>query len=132
MPDLSQYLQRALVDHIFNQASFSSLTNVYVALTTATIIESNTGSTITEPASNYVRIITSTADWTRGGDIISNDLEIAFVEATGTWGTITDIALCDAISAGNILCFRALGVTRDILSGDTARFLAGDLDFSLD
>lgn len=87
-----------------------------------------------EPVSNgYARAATSTSDWsTASAGITVNANEISFAEATGSWGMVTHFALFDATSGGNMLCHGALNVARTIVSGDKARFTAGDLNVSLD
>ncbi len=133
MTELSDYLEGALIDHMFNKASFTQATEVWVAAATVTIVDSDTGSTITEPVGfGYARAKTYTNDWTRAGNTIDNDLNIEFPIATGSWGTISDCALIDAATFGNMWCYTPLTTPKAIDNNDVLRFLAGDLDFLLD
>lgn len=128
--ELTDYLEQGIIDHLFNKSPFTQPTFLYVGLATAvTDAEIPTG--VSEPGSNYARKKTYVADWTRSGSIIDNDIDIEFVEATGSWGTITHAFLNDAASAGNYWCIKALLASKAITTGDTARFKAGELDFSM-
>jgi len=132
MADLSDYLEAAYIDHLFNKGALTALTNVYVALFTAAPSDSGGGTEVTTSGTAYARAVDATADWTRSGSTIDNDDDIDFVEATATFGTVTHIALFDALTSGNMLCWKALSASKVVNTGDTARFKAGDLDFTLD
>lgn len=130
MADLSDYLEGALIDHMFNKAAFTALTNVYIALYTAAPSDSGGGTEVT--GGSYARVTSATSTWTRSANTIDNDNNEDFPAATASWGTVTHVGLFDAVSAGNLLCWKALASSKAIADGDTARFLAGDLDFTLD
>lgn len=128
---VSNYLANALLDHIFKTAAYTVPTAIYIALATAAITDSDTGSTITEPGSNYARKQHDAYDAAAAG-ASENTGEITFVQATGSWGTVTHFALCDALTVGNILFHAALDTSRAIGVGDTAHFDDGALDITLD
>jgi hypothetical protein len=131
MGSFSDYWENEILDHIFGKGSYTPPT-VYVALSTAD--PTDAGSGLSEPSGDgYARKQTSASDWnTASGGALDNANEIAFNEATGSWGTITHFALMDAASGGNMLGHGALSESKTIGSGDTAKFAAGDLDVSLD
>ena len=131
MGSFSNYLENELLDHVFGKGSYTPPT-IYVALSTANPLDDGSG--LSEPSGNgYSRVQTSGTDWNAAsGGSIDNAGEITFAEATGSWGTITHFALMDAASGGNMLVHGALGASKSIGSGDTAKFAAGDLDVSLD
>ena len=131
MGAFSNYLENKILDHIFGKAAYTQPT-IYIALSTADPLEDGSG--LTEPAGGgYARKQTSGADWNAAsGGSISNAAEIAFAEATASWGTITHFAIMDAATGGNMLIYGALSASKTIGSGDTARFKAGDLTTSLD
>ena len=113
------------------KGSYTPPTNIFVALSTTDPLDSGSG--ITEPSSNYARKSTAGADWTTASSgALANANAITFVEATGSWGTITHFALYDLLTIGNMLAHGALTASKAIDSGDTASFGAGDLDVSLD
>jgi len=136
---ISNYLANALLDFAFRNQSYT-VPSTYVALTTATISDSDTGSTISEPSGNgYARKLVnpnggSAPTWgIASGGTTDNDDNIDLGPASGgSWGTIVATALVDASSAGNVL-FYDNGVTdQEVGDGDTYRFAAGDFDVSLD
>jgi hypothetical protein len=131
MGSFSDYWENEILDHIFGKGSYTPPT-IYVALSTAD--PTDAGSGLSEPSGNgYARKQTSASDWnTASGGALDNTNEIAFNEATGSWGTITHFALMDAVSGGNMLAHGALSQSKTIGSGDTAKFAVGDLDVSLD
>lgn len=131
MGSFSDYWENEILDHIFGKGSYTPPT-IYVALSTAD--PTDDGSGLSEPSSSgYARKQTSASDWNAAsGGALDNANEIAFNEATGSWGTVTHFALMDAASGGNMLAHGALSQSKTIGSGDTAKFAAGDLDVSLD
>jgi hypothetical protein len=131
MGSFSNYWENKILDHIFNKASYSAAT-IYLGLSTADPGESGSG--LAEPSGNgYQRKQTSASDWTSSsGGALSNVNELAFPEATGSWGTITHFALFDTASGGNMLAHGALSISKTITAGDTAKFAAGELDVTLD
>jgi len=131
MGSFSDHWENEILDHIFGKGSYTPPT-IYVGLSTADPLDSGSG--LAEPSGNgYARVATSGASWTTSsGGSLSNVGDISFLQATGSWGTITHFALFDAASAGNMLAHGALSQSKTITSGDTGKFAAGDLDVSLD
>ena len=131
MGSFSNHWENKIMDHIFGKNSYSQPT-IYVGLSTADPLDDASG--LAEPIGNsYARTATSVSDWSEASDgTINNANELIFSEATGGWGTITHFALFDAATGGNILCHGSLNQPRAIVSGDRARFSAGDLSVSLD
>jgi hypothetical protein len=131
MGSFSDYWENEILDHVFGKGSYTPPT-IYVALSTAD--PTDDGSGLSEPSGNaYARKQTSAGDWNAAsGGALDNANEIAFNEATGSWGTITHFALMDAASGGNMLAHGPLSQSKTVGTGDTAKFAAGDLDVSLD
>lgn len=125
----SDYLEGKILDHIFDEASYTAPT-WYVALSTAD--PSEDGSTIAEPSGNgYAR--TALGATTRTDNSVENDASVEFPEASGSWGSVTYFAYFDAATDGNFLGSAALtGGAQAIGSSDTARFAAGELTITLD
>ena len=128
MGSLSDYAELKLLDHVFKVASYTPPTNIYVALSTADPLD--TGAGIAEPgAGSYARKVFNT--WNiAAARSTSNNGQIEFVEATGSWGTITHWALFDALSAGNMLTHGSFTASKVIDTGDTARIKDTELDIS--
>jgi len=139
---ISDYLANILLDFAFRNQSYTPPTT-YIALTTATISDSDTGSSITEPSGNgYSREIvepygTSGSSPTWGevsNSVVSNSDDIVFGPASGgSWGTIVAAAIVDDESGGGNLLFYDNGVVdQEVNDTDTYKFLAGDFTCSLD
>jgi len=126
--NLTNYLENALVNHVFRNTELTSPAAVYIGLTTSDPGE--TGSVAGEISGNaYVRqAITFGAP--SDGSITTTAL-IEFPVATGDWGTISHIGIFDAESSGNMLAYGALSVAKDILTDDQFKIQIGDLTLSL-
>lgn len=136
MAGFSNYLEDELLDHVFGNAAFTAPTTVYVALADTTITDSTTGTTISEPSGGSYARVSVTNNKTNfsasSGGSVQNDTAITFTQATGSWGTVTDFAIIDAASNGNILAYGALTASKAVGSGDTVSFAVGDLTITLD
>jgi hypothetical protein len=131
MGGFADYWENEILDHVFGKGSYTPPT-IHVALSTADPLDNASG--LAEPTGNgYARVQTSASDWNAAyGGSLDNAADVTFPEATGNWGTVTHFALFDAASGGNMLAHGALGQSKAIGSGDTAKFAAGDLDVGLD
>jgi hypothetical protein len=126
----SNYAEGVVLDHVFGKTVFTQPT-LYLAVSTANPLDTNAG--IAEPVGNgYARVTTAPANWSRTAGVMSNGVEFAFPEATGSQGTLTHFALFDALTAGNLVAHGALTTPKAIASAETLRFPIGNLTFSLD
>jgi hypothetical protein len=134
MGSFADYLENKLLDHVHNQTAFTSPTNLYFALSTTTI--SDDGSGMTEPVGgSYARanMVANTTNFpAASGGAIANGVAITFPTATASWGTVTDFAIMDAATSGNMLGYAVLTASKTIDSGDTPSFAIGDYDCTLD
>lgn len=129
--DMSNYLANKILDHIFKGDAYTQPVVIFAGLTTDNIVDSDTGSTVSEPGSNYAR--KGYDDWdASSAGATANGATISFVKSTGDWGTLTDGALFDTLSGGNLLFYHTLGVEKSITNGDTAKFPTGDFDVTID
>lgn len=129
----SNYWAGACEDAIVRGDSpLATVTSLWVALWTATLNAASTVGTAGEVAgSGYARVeVDLTTDPFTTDDPPENSADIVFPEATGTWGSVTYVALCDAVTGGNILYWGQLAAPTAINSGQTAKFLAGSLTLS--
>lgn len=132
MGSLSNYAEDAMLDHVLNTSAMSVPTNLYVGLATATIDDTDTGATVTEPsgANNYARVNVNTWD-TAATRLTSNTSVVTFNQCqTAPWGTITDWFISDSgtIGAGNIIAYGTLATSKSVVVGNTPSFAAGELD----
>jgi hypothetical protein len=131
MGSFSDYWENEILDHLFGKGSYAPPT---ICLGLSTTDPGDNGAGLSEPSGNgYARVATSAADWNpASGGSLDNANTIEFAEATGNWGTVTHFGLFDAASGGNVLAHGTLSLSKTISNGDTARFVAGALDVSLD
>ena len=127
MANLSDYSENKLLDHLLGTASFTMPSQVYLGLYTSATTDAGGGTEVTGGA--YARLPVD-FDAAAGG---ATDLtaDATFTQASANWGTITHIALLDAVTGGNMLMHGPLVTSKQIDSGDTFRMPAADLDASL-
>lgn len=130
---MSDYLEQQIINHIFrNTAIFTPPANVYVALYTTATADDGTGTEVTGGA--YARVaVSTTGGWNApaAAGLTDNIADITFPVATASWGTVTHASLMSASSAGNMWFHGALTASKAVGSGDTIKFVAGDLDVTL-
>lgn len=130
----ADFLENELLDHVFGNAAYTAPATLYVALSTTT--PADDGTNFTEPVGNGYDRVDVTNNATNfpaaSGGAKANGTAITFAQASGSWGTVTHFGMYDANTAGNLLGWGALTVSKAISSGDTASFAIGDLDITLD
>lgn len=129
--------EEKVLKHLFGISAYSAPTTVWVAVCTGGVTDAGVANG--EPSGNsYTRVaITNNGsywDYSQVGGLtkIANHAAVTFPQASGSWGTLTDVFLVDAASGGNILAHATLATSKTIGSGDTLQFNAGDLQFTLD
>ena len=70
--------------------------------------------------------------FTVSGDTATNNAAVEWPVATANWGTITHVAIFDALTSGNMIAYAALSAAKTIETGDVLRIPATDLDVTLD
>ncbi|RLI66364.1 MAG: hypothetical protein DRO67_01275 [Candidatus Asgardarchaeum californiense] len=130
---ISNYLSNELLDHMFNNASYTQPTDVYVGLVETTeVTDSDTGSTIDElDMTGYARKLPATG-WTVSGSTITNNGIIDFGTLTGTGETITSAVLVDSSTtgAGNLL-FYDNALNQSVDDGDDVQYADGAFDLEM-
>lgn len=139
MSAMSDVLENRLVDHIFRAQTFTAPTNLFIGLLTAAPSDSGGGTEVS--GNNYSRatVACSLANWagtqsagsttasSGTGGQTSNNNAITFATPSGTWGTVTHFGIYDAASAGNLLFWGALTISKTINQSDTVTFPAASL-----
>ena len=127
-----------LLDLMFRNQAYSA-PDTYIALCTATIADTDTGSSITEPGSgSYARKQVnvnggSSPTWDLAASgAVDNTHDVEMATATGSWGTIVAMAICSASTAGDLIGYDNDVADQAVGSGDVAKFLAGTIDITLD
>lgn len=62
----------------------------------------------------------------------TNNGDVEFGPATASWGTVTHMGICDAVTGGNVIWYGALSASKAIDSGDSLIFRDTDLVVTLD
>lgn len=135
--EISDYLSNALLDHAFSLATYA-VPATYIAMCTGDVLDTDTGSTISETAAGaYARVqvninggASPTWDLAANGSL-DNTNTISFTQATGSWSTITALAIVDAATVGNLLFYENTVTDQKVDNGDTAEISAGSLKVSL-
>ena len=133
MGSFSDYMENKVLDHVFRTATYTYPANIYVALLKSTPDDADTGSTLPGEVSggSYARKGCNTWDGAAGG-ATENTGAITFAQATADWGVVTHFAVVTHSSTGQVIGWGALNTTKNVQSGDTAQFAAGELDITLD
>ena len=123
MSQATNYLEDAIIQHLYRTGSFTKPTVLAHALYTAAPGEAGGGTEVS--GGSYARVDRPPLDanWaaTSGGNgQTSNVAAITFAAPTANWGTVTHTAQLDATSAGNMLVYGALTASRVISNGDAA------------
>jgi hypothetical protein len=126
----SDYLANIMLDFAFRNGTFTQ-PGIYVALCTATITDSATGSTITEPGGNYARVDFATWNAASAGQA-DNGADISFPTPSEDWATVTFSALLDAATVGNLLIYAAATPNQAPKSGDPVKIPTGDYIVTMD
>lgn len=131
MSSFTDYTENLVLNWLFTTNSATRPTAWYIGLFTAAPSDTGGGTEVT--GYGYARKATGTI--TISGTSPTNATNSAVIEfdpaAGGNWGTITHIAIFDALTSGNMLGWAALTTSRTINDGDVLRIPAGDLDITL-
>jgi len=136
--EISDVLVHKLLDLMFRNQAYAA-PDTYIALTTAAISDTNTAGDLTEPSDGYARVQVnvnggSSPTWdVSSGGALANTHDINFAAASGDWGTITSVAVVSSASgAGDLLFYDNTMADQAVGSGDTCKFVAGELDITMD
>jgi hypothetical protein len=130
----SDYLENAVLDHIFGDGTLTITAPTYLALCTTVPTDSSTGSTIVEANyTGYARKSIAAADMSAASSgSKTNSNAITFAACTAGSSTIIGWALCDASTAGNVLCWGTCTSTVISSTQQPATIAASGLVVTLD
>ena len=124
----SNTYETTVLQWTFTTDSVTRPTAWYLGLFTANPDEDGSGAT--EISGNgYAR---KSVSLSVSGNLATNSAAVEFDVATGSWGTISHVAVFDASSGGNQIAYAALTTSKAIDTDDVLRFPAGDVDITLD
>lgn len=129
----SDYLENKLLDHVLGGPDYTRPATVYIALYTVAPTDAGGGTEVT--GGSYARkdVTNNITNWpAAAGGAKSNGTEITFVTATANWGTVVAFAIFDTVTAGNMMHWADLTLSKLISNGDTAKFAVGDIDLTED
>jgi hypothetical protein len=127
MAEMSNYLENALINATLRNTAYTSPTTVYLGLYTTDPTDADTGTEVS--GGSYARQSITFGAPSNG--VSTNSAAIEFPQATGSWGTITHVAIRDALTVGNLLYHTPLDTSKTIASGDIFRIAIGSLSVTL-
>jgi hypothetical protein len=126
---LSDYAEKAILDHVFGPTPLTAPAGRYVSLHSADPGEN--GASELAASNGYARQAATFAAASLGAGTTSNSGVVTFTNTGSAWTTATHFGVWDAVSGGNFLGGGDLPVDKTVGAGDTASFAIGALDVSL-
>lgn len=123
----SNTFETAVLNWALTNGAVTRPTAWYVGLYTSDPTDAGTGTEVS--GGGYAR---EAVTFTVTGNEATNSGVIEFDAATAPFGTVTHVAVLDALTGGNIITHGALSASKAIGTGDIFRIAAGDLDVTLD
>jgi hypothetical protein len=129
----TNYTRNKILDYNFGSVAYSVPPSFFLGLSTTTINAG--GSTATEPVgSSYsrVEIANDKSNWTYASSgCLLNSTSVSFIEASGSWGTVTYAELWDAQTSGSIWFYQALPTAKIVQANTVVTFSASSIAMSL-
>ena len=127
MAEMSNFLENALINATLRNTTYTSVATVYVSLWTSDPTDAGSGTEVS--GGSYAR--TAVTFGAPSGGVTTNNADVTFPTATGSWGTVGWIGINDALSSGNLLYHTALDTAKAIDSGDIFKIASGNLSVTL-
>ncbi len=132
----TDYLEDALIGHLFRGTPYTAPTTLYVGLMTSACSDSAAGTEVSGGSYVRVGVANNSAQWdaTSGTDgTTANTNAITFATPSASWGSVSHFGLYDASTSGNLMICNALTTPKTINNGDPApSFGAGALTYQED
>lgn len=132
---MSNYLENEILDHILKGAgsAWTAPTTIYIALfdTTGSLPLLEAGTLTGEVATGGYARKTATWDVAAAG-VSSNTADVSWTASGAAYGTLRYAAVMDALTTGNVLFYGQIAADKTVGDGDTFKFLAGDIDITMD
>lgn len=144
MAAMSDYLENKIVDWLFRAQTFTPPAGLFIGLLTAAPSDTGGGTEVSGNAYARVNLAPSLTNWagtqaaasttasTGTSGTTSNNSAVTFPTPTASWGTVTHFGIWDASTAGNLLFYGALNISKTINSGDTVTFPISSLSVQID
>ena len=127
MAEMSNFLENALINATLRNTTYTSVATVYVSLWTTDPTDAGSGTEVS--GGSYAR--TAVTFGAPSGGVTTNNADVTFPTATGSWGTVGWIGINDASTSGNLLYHTALDTAKAIDSGDIFKIASGNLSVTL-
>jgi len=101
---ISDYLSAAILNHCYRNTAITPPTTIYLALFTDDPGRDGSGTEVT--GGSYVRM--AIAFDAPANDTLLSSAAVTFPVATAIWGSISHVALYDAVSGGNLYSLSVL------------------------
>jgi len=121
---MSTYLRDKLLNHALCGTVYTAPATKYLALMTTAPTDAGGGVEISTTGTGYARksgTFALTAGTASTASKASLTAAVEFAAATSNWGTITHVAVYDALTGGNLLFWSPIDVPKNIGSGDVYR-----------
>jgi hypothetical protein len=136
---LTDVWEKRILDYLFrDQALGLDATNWWIALFTTAPTDSTTGTEVTGGSYARKAVVRTGAGFNAATGtlaLVDNTAAVTFATATADWGTITSFGICKSAAGAlstDLVYWGTLTVSKAILNGDIAQFLAGALDVTMD
>lgn len=126
MSSFSDYLENAVLNHVFRNTALSAPATVYLALFTAAPSDAGGGTEVT--GGGYAR--QSIAFGAPAGGVITNSAAKTFTASGAAYGTVTHIGIFDASTGGNMLAWSPI-TSAVVGDGDSITFAIGAVQLTL-
>jgi len=123
----SNYLEDAVLNHVFGGSAYSAPSTLHIALFTVAPGEDGTGGTEVS-GGGYAR---QTGTFTVSSGTASNSSAIEYATATANYGTVVAMGIYDSATSGNLLAYGTLTTSKVVSTGDVLRFNASAIDITL-
>ena len=127
MAEMSNFLEKALINATLRNTTYTSVATVYVSLWTSDPTDAGSGTEVS--GGSYARTAVTFGAPSNG--VSTNSAAVEFPQATGSWGTVGWIGIYDASTSGNLLFHTPLDVSKTIDSGDIFKISSGNLSVTL-
>lgn len=134
MSAASNYLENKVLDHVLTSTGYTAPTTRYLALfnnTSGNAATNLEAGTLTDEVAgtSYARQAVAFSAASGGSSATSGT--VTFPAAGSSWGSVTHVAVMDALTSGNVLFWGAVTTPKTIDSGDTFQVSTGNLTVSL-
>ena len=127
MAEISDYLEKKILDYVLRNTADWAPAAVYLALHTADPVDAGSGAEVS--GGSYARQACAfDAAHATGGNTANTDAESFTVMPACT---VTHIGVWDAASSGNLLFYTAVDTSKAVLAGDTISVAAGAITITL-